>query len=528
MKRRQTARTRRGTKRRATGGRARKLSDVAEPRAPKDAAYEKLAEYRKKRDFGITPEPAGGKPTQTGYSFVVQKHHASHLHYDFRLELDGVLLSWAVPKGVSLKPGEKRFAARTEDHPLDYGDFEGIIPKGEYGGGTVMLWDHGTWEPYLPEGDPRQTLKRGKLVFDLHGEKLKGRFHMVRTKSPGGKEQWLIFKSRDPYATDEDVTLKDRSVTTGRSMEEIAGAPDRIWHSNHAGPSIVELVKQIPTEVKLTSLDKVMYAEGGITKAALIAYYATMADRLLQHIGGRPLALVRCPEGLKASGDSKESGCFFQKHGTVPLPKQVKQGEDWVMVDDPDGIIALAQSGVLELHAWGCHAKKIEKPDLLVMDFDPDVGLEWSHVVDAALDLRERLKAMKLESFVKTTGGKGLHVCVPCAPKLGWDAFKAWSKSLAEAIEADAPDRFTTNIRKNMRAGKMFVDYLRNGRGNTAIAAYSTRARSGAPVSVPITWDEVKTVKPKELTLLNVPTRKGDPWEGFAEAAKQTLPKKVR
>ncbi len=522
MKRRATS-TRRGSSKRRSPARARKLGAVAEPRAPNDIerrAYEKLAEYRKKRDFSITPEPASGKPSETGYSFVVQKHHASHLHYDFRLELDGVLLSWAVPKGVSMRPADKRFAARTEDHPLDYGDFEGIIPKGEYGGGTVMLWDHGTWEPYLPEGDPRETLKRGKLVFDLHGEKLKGRFHMVRTKSPGGREQWLIFKSKDPYATEEDITLKDKSVTTGRSMEEIAGAPDRIWHSNKSGPTIVDLVKQIPTQVKFTNLDKVLYPENGLTKAALIAYYATMADRLLEHIAGRPLALLRCPDG--------RTKCFFQKHATVPLPPQVKHGDEWVRVDDFEGVMALAQSGALELHAWGSLEKKLEKPDRMVIDFDPDVELDWQKVVDAALELRERLKGMKLESFVKTTGGKGLHVVIPCAPKLGWDEFKDWSKRLAEAMEKDSPDRFTTNVRKSARGGKMFVDYLRNGRGATAVAAYSTRAREGATVSCPVTWDEVKTVKPKELTILTVPGRKGDPWPGWAEAQKQTLPKKIR
>src|SRR5262245_53136353 len=181
---------------------------------------DKLAEYKRKRDFGKTPEPAGGEPSAAGNSFVVQKHAASRLHYDFRLELDGVLLSWAVPRGVSMKANEKRFAARTEDHPLDYGDFEGVIPKGEYGGGTVLLWDRGTWKPYEKDGDPRETLKNGKLVFDLFGEKLHGRFHMVRTKAPGKTEQWLIFKGRDADASDHDVLLQDRSVSSGRSLEE--------------------------------------------------------------------------------------------------------------------------------------------------------------------------------------------------------------------------------------------------------------------------------------------------------------------
>ncbi len=483
-------------------------------------ADDKLAEYKRKRDFGKTPEPAGGKPSETGYSFVVQKHAATRLHYDFRLELDGVLLSWAVPKGVSMRANEKRFGARTEDHPLDYGDFEGIIPKGEYGGGTVLLWDRGTWTPDPKEGDPRETLKRGKLVFDLHGQKLKGKFHMVRMKPEGKSDPWLIFKGRDADARDEDVTLLDKSVTTGRTLEEIAAAPDRIWHSNREGPSISELVKQIPTKVKLTNLEKVFYPENGLTKAAVIAYYATMADRLLVHVAGRPMALLRCPDG--------RTKCFFQKHGTAPLPEQVHKGGDWLSIEDAEGVMALAQAGVLELHTWGCHQKSIEKPDQLVIDFDPDPSVAWPEVTKAALELRERLMGMKLKSFVKTTGGKGLHVVVPCAPKQGWEPFKAFAKGLAEAMERDAPQRYTTNARKAARAGKTFVDYLRNGRGATAVAAWSPRAREGATVSCPLTWEELPTVKPLELTMLTVPARKGDPWPEFAAASEQVLPKKVK
>jgi bifunctional non-homologous end joining protein LigD len=494
---------------------------VAGPRTP-SSAEEKLLEYRRRRDFGLTPEPSGGKPSGTGYSFVVQKHHASRLHYDFRLELDGVLLSWAVPKGVSMRPNEKRFAARTEDHPLDYGDFEGVIPKGQYGGGTVMLWDRGTWTPYAAEGDPRETLRRGKLVFDLHGEKLNGRFHMVRTKSPGDKEQWLIFKGRDADARDEDVTLKDRSVSTGRSLEEIAAAPDRIWHSNREGPSIVELVKQIPTRVKLTNLDKVMYPELGLTKAAVIAYYATMSERLLGHVSGRPMSLLRCPDG--------RTKCFFQKHGTTPLLPEVHKGGDWVSIDDAEGVIAVAQLGVLELHTWGCHRSRLEQPDQLVMDLDPDPVVRWESVVGAAVELRDRLRALGVESFVKTTGGKGLHVVVPFSPRpeLGWEPFKVFARDLAQAVAADSPRQFTTNQRKSARAGKIFIDYLRNTRGATAVAAYSPRAREGATVSCPITWEELAGVKPAQLNVLSVPSRQGDPWFGWAEAEKQELPAKAQ
>ncbi|MHB9005266.1 MAG: DNA polymerase ligase N-terminal domain-containing protein, partial [Coriobacteriia bacterium] len=182
-----------------------------------------LEEYRRKRDFAVTPEPAGGAAgAHEALTFVIQKHHASRMHWDFRMELDGVLLSWAVPKGPSLDPADKRLAMRVEDHPIEYGSFEGVIPKGEYGGGTVMLWDRGTWEP--DHGDPRQHLAEGHLKFDLYGERLRGRWMLVRTKGYGGsdKDSWLLFKERDEEvrpksevdAADEWMT----SVATGRSM----------------------------------------------------------------------------------------------------------------------------------------------------------------------------------------------------------------------------------------------------------------------------------------------------------------------
>jgi bifunctional non-homologous end joining protein LigD len=477
-------------------------------------ADDKLSVYRAKRNFGVTPEPSGGAPSATGSSFVVQKHAARQLHYDFRLELDGVLLSWAVPKGVSMKANEKRFAARTEDHPLDYGDFECVIPKGEYGGGSVLLWDRGTWTPYEKDGDPRETLKKGKLVFDLHGEKLRGRFHMVRIKGDGGKtEQWLIFKGRDADASDHDVLLQDRSVSSGRSMEEIAASPDRIWHSNKAGPSLQDLVKQIPSAVKFTNLDKVMYPENGLTKAAVIAYYASMADKLLVHVAERPMSLLRCPDG--------RTKCFFQKHGTTPVPSQVVKGGDWLMVRDAEGLHALAQMAVLELHTWGCHVRDVERPDQLVMDLDPDPSVPWAEVVAAARELRTRFG--KLESFVKTTGGKGLHVVGPFAGGVDWETLKTFTRAVAESVAKDSPKKFTVSPKKSARTGKIFIDYLRNARGSTAVAAYSPRAREGATVSCPLSWDELDTVKPAELTMLTVPTRKGDPWADFAKAAKQKL-----
>jgi bifunctional non-homologous end joining protein LigD len=479
---------------------------------------EKLRTYRSKRDFAKTPEPSGALHASDGHAYLIQKHAATRLHYDFRLELGGVLLSWSVPKGPTLKAGEKRLAVRTEDHPLEYGDFEGVIPKGEYGGGTVLLWDRGSWEP---EGDAAAAMRRGRLTFELHGQKLHGKFHLVRTGMPGPKENWLLFKARDAAATDdgEIVETQPLSVTSGRSIEEIAGAQDRVWYSNHEGPSLVDLVRQLPTGVALTNLDRVLFPEQGVTKAALIAYYASVSEPLLARIARRPLAVVRCPEG--------RTRCFFWKNPKADSPRELVDGK-FLRVEDQQGLIALGQLGALELHTWGCHVDDVEHPDELVIGLDPDEALPFSEVVKAAREVRERLKG--LECFVKTTGGKGVHVVAPIA-KTTWAELEAFTRALAKQMHADAPGHYSATAGKKNRVGKIFVDSLRNVRGATAVGAYSPRARAGAPVSMPVSWDELESVKPRDYTLLTVPTlvaKRADPWAGYVAAAKQTLPAKAK
>src|SRR5690348_367660 len=225
----------------------------------------KLARYRAKRDFARTPEPSGARAPRAGHRFVIQQHAARRMHYDFRLELDGVLLSWSVPKGPSLAPTERRLAVRTEDHPIDYVDFEGIIPKGQYGGGTVSVWDRGTWQP---EGDAHEAMRKGRLTFTLAGQKLHGRWHLIRTKLSDGKaENWLLFKSRDEAASErvDIVASEPRSVLSGRTLDEIAAAPERVWNSNRGGEEPAEpavpardleaLVRELPLGFPLTNLD---------------------------------------------------------------------------------------------------------------------------------------------------------------------------------------------------------------------------------------------------------------------------------
>ena len=536
------------------------------------SAAASLAKYRSMRDFDKTKEPSGSPTGGTsGNSFVIQKHAASHLHYDFRLEHDGVLLSWSVPKGPSLRAGERRLAVRTEDHPLEYASFEGIIPKGEYGGGTVIVWDRGTWKP---ENDIRKMLEKGHLAFDLTGEKLQGRFHLVRTAKPGDKrENWLLFKGKDAAANGSDIlSERPESVISGRSIEQVAEAPDDVWHSNRTpkenaartttskkvasepvegGPArsakpknaksqdeqtesgradVIGLVKRLPLPFALTNLDKVLYPENNLRKADLLAYYAAVASHALPHLAGRPLTLVRCPGG-------RTQKCFFQKHATANVPAAVKrievressadESELYMAVTDMPGLLAVAQMGALELHTWTCHADKLEQPDQWVFDLDPDVGLAWDLVVEAAFLMRERLSDLGLISFVKTTGGKGLHVVVPVANKLDWTAHHAFAKAVADSVAREQPERYLTNMRKDLRKGKLFIDYMRNGRGATAIAPYSTRSREGAPVATPISWQELEDgVDPASFDVYGVIRRLEklavDPWRDYA-STKQTV-----
>ena len=784
-----------------------------------------LETYNEKRHFEKTREPKGRVArTKGGFSYLIQKHAASHLHYDFRLELDGVLLSWAVPKGPSLDPKDKRLAMQTEDHPVEYGSFEGTIPKGEYGGGTVMLWDRGTWEP---EGDPREMVRRGRLTFTIHGEKLKGKWHLIRS---GGERKWLLFKGADAEARKNGasavVDKKPMSVATGRSLDEIAADSDATWRSNrepkkkHATkaarftpPELATLVKEAPEgdewihEVKLdgyrivahvnrgkvtlfsrngkdwtdrmpdvarelrrldvksaildgevvvlredgvsdfqrlqnalgtgdedltyfvfdllehdgrdlrdeplldrkkileallpkrgnvrysdhvvgggaqffehackvglegivskrkdapyvsgrgrdwlkvkclgrqefvivgwtdpkksreafgalllaarkgkdlvysgkvgtgfssaslasiapklralaadapaamknaprgraihwvlpklvcevefseitadgilrhpafrglrqdkaatdvviekpastprahkpkgrvSNAHKVLFPDCGVTKGELAEYLERVSPWMLPHVARRPLMLVRCPNGI--------SRCFVQKHASVLLPKAVKHvdvgdDEDHTMVEDTEGLVGLAQAGVVEIHTWGSRAGSIEHPDLIVFDLDPDPSVKWREVVSAARLIRERLRGLRLESYVKTTGGKGLHVVCAIAPNMTWDAAKEFAGGVARAIVKEEPARFVATMTKAKRKGKIFIDWFRNGRGATFIAPYSPRSRPGAPVAMPVDWGELDEIEPDQFTVRNaferLDAQKRDPWENL-------------
>ena len=303
----------------------------------------------------------------------------------------------------------------------------------------------------------------------------------------------------------------------------------------HEHDQLFALLSQLPLGYKLTSLDKVLFPDQGITKGELIAYLAVVADWMLPHVAHRPLTLVRCPEGMQGTAH-RGKPCFFQKQRLagsprsvlpVPIAEDDGTGVDYMQVADMPGLVALAQLGTLEIHTWGSHADAPEEPDLIVFDLDPDVGLAWDKVALAAFDVRGRLNRLGLTSFVKTTGGKGLHVTVPVERGLDWDEFKAFTKAFVEQMERAEPKLYTSNIAKAARKGKIFIDYLRNGRNATFIAPYSPRARKGAPVAVPITWEELAAgVDPAAFTTVTVPKRlaalRRDPWAELA-ATKQRV-----
>jgi len=533
-----------------------------------------LQRYRAKRNFKATPEPRGRVATKksSALAFVIQKHAARNLHYDFRLELDGVLLSWAVPKGPSLDPADKRLAMHVEDHPIDYGDFEGTIPAKQYGAGTVLLWDRGVW---TPKDDPEAAYRKGRLKFDLAGTKLRGGWNLVRTHGGkfggNGKEAWLLIKENDDFARRgvdaHIVDAQPESVVSGRTLAEIASDKEHVWHSNR---SVAENVKGValapprppangrrdaslsppqpasPRKAKLPKLatvtksstgkpaltvrgitishpDKILYPEAKLTKRDLAEYYEKVGSWIVPHLAGRPLSLVRCPDGW-------EGQCFYQKHAAKGVNAEVTRVEvpegkataTYMAADSAAAVVALLQWGVTELHPWGARVPKLDRPDRLIFDFDPDDGLPWAEVASAAGLMQTLLTELTLTSFLKTTGGKGLHVVIPIRPTLDWVAAKAFTKSVADFLVRTFPDRFIATLSKAQRKGKIFIDYLRNAEGATAIAPYSVRARSNAPVAMPIAWEELdKDVRFDWFNVKNVPARlarlKSDPWAQFLE-----------
>jgi bifunctional non-homologous end joining protein LigD len=438
-----------------------------------------------------------------------------------------------------------------------------------------MIWDRGSW---YPDGDPEQGYRKGHLTFRLAGEKLHGRWHLVRMGQRRNERQdpWLLIKADDDEARSArapDILEEEPwSVKTKRSMDEIAkGKPPRKRRprAEGAGKSVAakrtrpakgaraktslrrpaaraasnvsahavrrsrtvarKAIRARPADgaIELTHPDRVYWDDAGITKQDLADYYREVWERMAPHVVGRPLALLRCPNG--ASGQ-----CFFQKHAHATfnqghVRRLRDKGEEIIAIEDLNGMLALVQAGVLEVHVWGSTLARIGQCDRMVFDLDPGPGVTLASVIAATKEMHDRLAHLKLKSFVKTTGGKGFHVMVPLAGT-PWDEAREFAHALARAVEADAPDRYVSKMTKSKRTGRIFIDYLRNARGATSVAAYSTRARPGAPVSAPVDWSELYArLAPDKFTLRNLRQRlarlREDPWADIGRI-RQKLPVK--
>jgi len=477
---------------------------MVKPKTPPNS----LREYAAKREFRETREPRPTAGTASTRSiFVIQEHHATRLHYDFRLEAEGVLKSWAVTKEPSLDPAVKRLAVRVEDHPLAYAQFEGTIPAGHYGAGTVHIWDHGTFEADRPLV---QGLAAGQINFALQGEKLKGRFSLVRMRvEKGKKEQWLLIKLKDEFARSSN---SPRTSPAQKSAERKTTPAMTIIAAESPGSP--------PSPVVITHPEKILYPADGITKADVVAYYRKVASRLLPFLKDRPTTLERLPEGLGAGKPH-----FWQKNTPASYPKWIPRIElptehgkpvQYVLVNDLPTLLYLVNQGTLTFHPWLSRVENLDRPDLVL--FDLDVGeATFADAVAVAQRLHSELQAENRPSVVKTSGKTGLHLLVTQRDESDFDAARKWALGVAKRVADGIPETATVEIRKAKRGKRVYIDVLQNARGHHAVPPYVLRAVPGAPVSTPLRWTEVRPgLDPSRFTLRTAPARfarqKADPF----------------
>jgi bifunctional non-homologous end joining protein LigD len=511
---------------------------------------ERLASYAAKRDFAVTSEPSGrggAPPAAAGARFVVQRHRATRLHYDLRLEMAGVLVSWAVPKGPTLDPAVKRMAVHVEDHPLDYFDFEGTIPRGEYGGGDVVVWDWGTWEA-ADTDDPVAAVEAGSLHFDLHGEKLRGRFVLVRRGGRDGADEWLLLHKHDEDAVDGwDPEEHPASVKTGRTNDEVAAGPADTWSADRAtrapwAPRTgsfravtddeLGALQALPgegvwsiggIEVKLTNLDKVLFpgrdGEAPLTKRDLVRHHAWIAPAMLPYLADRPVNPHRFPNGVDKAG-------FWHKAVPSHAPEwltrfhydDARKGEtEWyAVVDSPAALVWMANYGAVELNPWTSRVDDVHSPSWALIDIDPGGRTTFDEVITLARLYKVALDQTGVVGGPKVTGQRGIQVWVPVADGYSFDDTRAWVEAVSRAIGDAVPDLVSWSWRTAERGGLARLDFTQNAVNKTLVAPFSARPAPGAPVSVPVTWDELDDpdLRPDRWTIRTVGDRlatAGDP-----------------
>ncbi len=536
----------------------------------------KLAQYQRKRDFDRTPEPAGAPPQADSGGpprFVVQRHRARRLHYDLRFEIDGVLASWAVPRGPTLDPDVKRAAIHVEDHPIEYLEFEGIIPRGEYGGGDVIVWDLGTWEPHATD-DPAASVAAGELHADVTGHKLRGRLVLVRSgRDRDNKNQWLLLHKKDEYAVPGwDPEEHPRSVLSGLTNDEVKANPRRMWRADlppaqasvaigdavvgrtgepdrpaltdypepdrpsladyaAAGPSPAELDalaalnpaggtwEVFGRKLKVTNLDKVMFpardGEEPVTKRELIGYAARIAPVILPYLEGRALNMHRFPGGAQTRG-------FWHKqlpdHAPDWVPRWDNPNADpgdsvtYLVVDEPAALVWAANFGALEWHAWTARTDQPRTPTYALIDIDAGSATSWDDVLVLARLHRTALDHLGVRAQPKLTGHTGIQIWIPVTRGPGYDETREWVKELSRTIGGVVPELVSWQWDVKARGGRARLDYTQNVRNKTLVAPYSPRPAPGAPVSAPIDWDELDDpgLRPDAITIRNV-------WDRLAE-----------
>jgi bifunctional non-homologous end joining protein LigD len=490
--------------------------------------------YYEKRDFRRTPEPRGKVARGNRHRFVVQEHHAEKLHFDFRLEMGGVLKSWSIPRGPSLDPSEKRLAVPTEDHPVEYLKFEGHIPEGNYGAGQHMKWDGGTYE-LVGNADALAQYEAGRLKFRLHGEKLRGEFSLVRMGH--WKGQWLLIKSSDEFAEagwelqlrqPEDergaAWLRERGT---QKQKRTAAAVEHKAVKRVGPPKDVETItaqkafarKKLSGNVNvkiggavvaLTNLDKVYWPEDVYTKGDLVRYYYEIARYLSPYLKGRPLIMKRYPSGI--------GGGSFHQHDVNEAPEFVETAEidveeghavDYIVGGERATLVYMANLGAIERHPWHSRIENLERPDWIVFDLDPE-NVDFNVVCETAVSTRDILAGLGLESYVKTSGSRGLHIYVPVKPVHDYEAAARFAELVAKLVVRENPAVATIerSLKKRKHA-RIYVDHMQNARGKSVVAPYSVRPRPGAPVSAPLRWEEVERqkIRPQDFNIKNISAR---------------------
>lgn len=506
--------------------------------------------YQQKRDFKRTPEPKGKVAKTNKHRFVCQEHHASSLHFDFRLEIGGVLKSWSLRKGPSMDPDVKRLAVPTEDHPVEYLKFQGDIPKGNYGAGQHRIWDEGNYK-LLDGEDVVQQFEKGKLKVELEGEKLKGAFALFKL---GGRDQWLLVKSKDRFADpgyelkllvpdkdgstaikDEPKPEKPSSSKKGRGLHGETNKPVVKTSAKPAQreklPTISELLKQKDLKgdsrvridkyaVNLTSLDRVYWPDEGYSKADLLRYYADVAPYILPYLKDRPLIMKRYPTGIR--------GISFHQHDVDDVPEFVdtieleaedengKHMVDYVICNNLATHLYVANLGAIERHPWHSTVKKLYSPTWFVFDLDPGKKVEFETICEVAIATRDIITDLGLVSYAKTSGSRGIHVYVPIEPEYTYGQVADLAAAIAKKVADENPNSATVERGKAKRKKEqIYVDHLQNSYGKSVVAPYSVRPKPGATVSAPIDWEEIekKKITIADFTIKNMLVRiknKGD------------------